>query len=100
MNKGTSDQTRILNLQRQNQSAISATKIANTLKYTLANQEAITAMLQSQRTALKDQRYIPFQPYYPPVEPVSVTQLRQATANVGAPMSFVMKCKGVQSVTK
>jgi hypothetical protein len=100
MNRGVSDQIRILNLQGQNQNALHAAKIAEKLKYILANQDMITNTLQLQAVALSAQRYVPFQPYYPPVEPVSVTQLKQATANVGAPMSAVMKCKGIQSITK
>jgi hypothetical protein len=102
MMRGTSDQSRILFQQERNQNAITAAQTASKLQYVLQNQAAIMNTLQSQTTALKAERYVPFQPYYPVIEPISVTQLRQATANVGVPMSVftVMNCKGIQSVTK
>lgn len=75
--------------------------ITSTIQYTQQNAAAISAQIQGQLDQLTIQRYVPYQPYIYPVVPVSVMQLRMATANVGVPMSFftAMDCKGNQFVT-
>ena len=75
--------------------------ITSTIQYTQQNAAAISAQIQGQLDQLTIQRYVPYQPYIYPVVPVSVMQLRMATANVGVPMSFftAMNCKGNQFIT-
>ena len=75
--------------------------IISTIQYTQQNAAAISAQIQGQLDQLTIQRYVPYQPYIYPVVPVSVMQLRMATANVGVPMSFftAMNCKGNQFIT-
>jgi hypothetical protein len=75
--------------------------ITSTIQYTQQNAATISAQIQGQLDQLTIQRYVPYQPYIYPVVPVSVMQLRMATANVGVPMSFftAMDCKGNQFVT-
>ena len=68
---------------------------------TIANNASITSTLYGQLLQVKRDRYLPYQPYIPPVIPPSVIQLQMATVNTGVPHSFftVADCKGVQSVT-
>ena len=74
--------------------------IGNIVQSTIKNASTITSQVQSQLIQIGQDRYIPYQPYIPPVMPVSVTQLQMATANVGVPMSFftISNCKGSQSL--
>ena len=76
--------------------------ILSTIQYTQQNAAAISSQLEAQLVQLTIQRKTAYQPYIPPFIPVSVMQLRMASANVGVPMSFftAMNCKGNQSVTK
>ena len=82
--------------QLQNQSTI----LSSTLQSTINNAASINSTLYSQLLDLRNQRYIPYQPYVPEVMPESVLQLQRMTANVGNTMPNIMKCKGSQSVTK
>ena len=82
--------------QLQNQSTI----LSSTLQSTINNAASINSTLYSQLLDLRNQRYIPYQPYVPEVMPESVLQLQRMTANVGNTMPNIMRCKGSQSVTK
>ena len=68
---------------------------------TIANSTSITSTLYGQLLQVQRERYLPYQPYIPPVMPPSVIQLQMSSINVGVPHSFftVADCKGVQSVT-
>lgn len=91
-------QTTTLQFQARNQSTI----LSSTIQATLANAGIITSTLQGQLSQLQAQRYVPYQPYIPPVIPSSVTDLQMRTANVGNPMPPISMraCRGVQSVTR
>ena len=82
--------------QLQNQSTI----LSSTLVSTINNAESINQSMYSQLLNLRNQRYVPYQPYVPEVVPESVIQLKMMTANVGNRMPEIMKCKGSQSVTR
>ena len=82
--------------QLQNQSTI----LSSTLQSTINNAASINSTVYSQLLDLRNQRYIPYQPYVPEVMPESVLQLQRMTANVGNTMPNIMRCKGSQSVTK
>ena len=82
--------------QLQNQSTI----LSSTLQSTINNAASINSTVYSQLLQLRNQRYVPYQPYVPEVIPSSVIQLQMMTANVGNTMPNIMKCKGSQSVTR
>ena len=82
--------------QLQNQSMI----LNSTLQSTINNADSINQAVYSQLLDIRNQRYVPYQPYIPPVIPSSVIQLQMMTANVGNTMPNIMKCKGSQSVTR
>jgi hypothetical protein len=82
--------------QLQNQSTI----LSSTLQSTINNAAAINSTVYSQLLDLRNQRYVPYQPYVPEVIPESVMELQRMTANVGNTMPNIMRCKGSQSVTK
>jgi len=98
----TTQRSRLLSQQQQQQNMIKQMLVTSTLQSTVANSDAITLQLQSQLVQVKNQRYVPYQPYIPTVVPESVMQLQMATANVGVPMSVftIANCKGSQFVTK
>lgn len=98
----TTQRSRLLSQQQQQQNMIKQMVVTSTLQSTVANSDAITLQLQSQLVQVKNQRYVPYQPYIPTVVPESVMQLQMATANVGVPMSVftIANCKGSQFVTK
>jgi hypothetical protein len=83
-------------LQIQNQSII----LNSTLQSTINNAASINSTVYGQLLDVRNQRYVPYQPYVPEVMPESVLQLQRMTANVGNPMTNIMKCKGSQSVTR
>jgi hypothetical protein len=101
-NNSTTSHSLLLTLERCRANVSQQAITTRALQYTINNQNDINATLLSQLNTIRDQRYIPYQPYIPPVMPSSVIQLQMATANVGVPMSAntIMKCKGVQSFTK
>jgi len=82
--------------QLQNQSTI----LSSTLQSTINNAASINSTVYAQLLDLRNQRYVPYQPYVPEVIPESVLQLQRMTANVGNTMPNIMKCKGSQSVTR
>ena len=79
-----------------------STIIGNTIQNTIKNADTIAAQIQSQLIQIGQQRYIPYQPYIPPVMPSSVIQLQMASVNVGVPMSVITmsNCKANQSITQ
>ena len=92
----------LLASQQQQRYQIQSTIVNNTIQNTLENSDSITNTLSSQLETVRNQRYIPYQPYVPPVIPASVMELKMRTANVGVPMSVatMANCKGTQFVTK
>ena len=92
----------LLNKQQDVIQAAQSTIIGNTVQSTINNASTITTQIQSQLVQIGQERYIPYQPYIPPVMPSSVIQLQMATANVGVPMSFftMSNCRGSQTVLK
>ncbi len=79
---------------------IQSTIMRSTIQSTIANAAAINSTMYAQLLGVKDQRYVPYQPYIPPFIPSSVIELQQKTANVGNPMPPFMNCKGSQFITK
>lgn len=71
------------------------------LQAILADASRINATLSGQLGQLQAQRYRPFEPYVPMMEPLEITQFKMRTANVGNPMPpmTIAKCKGSQFVT-
>lgn len=98
----TTQGTLLLATTKQQQAALNTAFVTRTLQNTLANTDAINAQLTAQLEQVRAQRYVPYQPYVPPVTPSSIMELQMKTANVGVPMSvFTMaNCKGNQFVTK
>ena len=97
----TSERSLLLyGLQQQlvcNQAAL----VNSTVQSTINNSTMIANTIYGQLLQVRQIRYEPFQPYIPPVIPLSVIQLQMATVNVGVPHS-VFTCadgKGVQFVT-
>lgn len=90
--------TMTINSQSQHQSTI----LSSTIQATIANASIISSTLQGELYQLQAQRYVPYQPYIPPVIPSSVTDLIMKTANVGNPMPPInmATCRGSQSVTR
>ena len=90
----------LLSKQQKNIQVKQSTLIGNTVQTTIKNTNTITSQIRSQLIQFGQQLYIPYQPYIPPVMPVSVTQLQMASVNVGVPMSFftMSNCKGNQSL--
>jgi hypothetical protein len=83
-------------IQIQNQSAI----LSSTLQSTINHAASINSTVYGQLLDLRNQRYVPYQPYVPEVIPESVLELQRMTANVGNTMPNIMRCKGSQSVTR
>lgn len=81
---------------------VQSTTTMSTIQSTIANAAAINSTIYSQLLNVKAQRYVPYQPYIPPVIPSSVMELQMMTANVGNPMPpmTIMNCRGSQFVTK
>lgn len=98
----TNSSTLLRTIALQNQTQNQSTILSSTIQATLANSAIITSTLQGQLVQLQSQRYVPYQPYIPPVIPSSVTDLQMRTANVGNPMPPISMraCRGVQSVTR
>lgn len=94
------DQTLLMAKQACFLKGVQSTVIMSTVQSTIANAAAINSTIYSQLLNVKAQRYVPFQPYVPPVIPQSVMDLRMMTANVGNPMPPFMNCRGNQFVTK
>ena len=90
----------LLSRQAQQLQCIQRTLTLSTIQSTIANAAAINSSMYTQLLGVKDQRYVPYQPYIPPFIPSSVIELRQKTANVGNPMPPFMNCKGSQFITK
>ena len=65
------------------------------------NLSTINRQLTAQLLQLRNDRYLPYQPYMPPVVPSSVIQLDMQTRNVGVPIPVmtIASCKGNQFVT-
>lgn len=99
-NTQTSCSALLLATQQQFQLQNQSTILSSTLQSTINNADSINSTIYSQLLDVRNQRYVPYQPYIPPVIPSSVTQLQMMTANVGNRMPEIMKCKGSQSVTR
>jgi len=98
----TTQRSFLLASQQQQFALNSSTLITSTLQTTLSNADTITAQLQGQLQQVRNQRYVPYQPYVPTVLPSSVLELQRKTANAGVPMSVftIANCRGSQFVTK
>jgi hypothetical protein len=101
-NVHNTDQTMLLAKQACFLQGVQSTIRMSTIQSTIVNATAINSAIYSQLVQVKAQRYVPYQPYVPPVIPQSVTDLQRKTANVGNPMPpiTIMNCKGNQFVTK
>jgi hypothetical protein len=99
-NINNTDQTMLLSRQACFLQGIQSTIMRSTIQSTIANAAAINSTMYAQLLGVKDQRYVPYQPYIPPFIPSSVIELQQKTANVGNPMPPFMNCKGSQFITK
>lgn len=97
----TSEGALLLFGQQQYQQEIISAQVNSTVQNTLANSTLITSTLYGQLLEVQRERYLPYQPYMPPVVPQSVIDLQMNTANVGVPHSFFTcaDAKGVQFVT-
>lgn len=97
----TSERSLLLQLQQQYLQSNASTIINSTLQNTLENNSLIASTIYGQLLQVRNDRYLPYRPYIPPVVPSSVIQLQMATVNVGVPMSFftIADCKGSQFVT-
>jgi hypothetical protein len=73
----------------------------STIQSTITNAAAINENIFNELVNLKNQRYVPYQPYIYPVVPPSVMELQMRTANVGVGVSpdTIMNCRGNQFVT-
>jgi hypothetical protein len=96
-----SERSLLLQLQQQYLQESATAQINSTLQNTLENNSLIASTIYGQLLQVRQDRYLPYRPYIPPVVPPSVVQLQMATVNVGVPMSFftIADCKGSQSVT-
>jgi len=97
-----SDQALLMTRQKCFLQGIQSTNTMSTVQSTIANSSTINGLIYSQLVSIQGQRYTPYQPYFPPVIPSSVTQLQMMTANVGNPMPPI-SCRtgrGSQFVTK
>ena len=99
-NTQTNSASLLLATQQKFQLENQRTLLNSTLQSTINNAASINSTVYSQLLDLRNQRYIPYQPYVPEVMPESVLQLQRMTANVGNTMPNIMRCKGSQSVTK
>jgi hypothetical protein len=81
---------------------INDNNVSSIVAYTNINTDAITSTIYNQLIQIRDQRYVPYQPYIYPVIPSSVVQLKMNSANAGLPESFFQysNCKGNQTYTK
>jgi hypothetical protein len=97
----TSERSLLLQQQQQFLFATFSTQNTTVIQSTIQNAEAITNNLHTQLLQVRQQRYLPYQPYMPEVIPPSVLQLQMNTRNAGVPHSFftIADCKGNQSVT-
>ena len=86
---------------KKQQQCIEQQTVNSTIQSTIANAAAINENVFSELINLKNQRYVPYQPYIYPVVPPSVMELQMRTANVGVGVSpdTIMNCKGSQFVT-
>ena len=99
-NINNSDQTMLLTRNTRLLQEAQSTIRTSTIQSTIANAAAINSTIYAQLQQVQAQRYIPYQPYVPPVIPQSVTDLQRMTANVGNPMPPFMRCKANQFITK
>jgi hypothetical protein len=101
-NINNTDQAMLLTRQSRFLQEVQSTTTMSTIQSTIANAAAINSTIYSQLLNVKAQRYVPYQPYIPPVIPSSVMELQMMTANVGNPMPpmTIMNCRGSQFVTK
>jgi hypothetical protein len=99
--KGNSEQSLLLYAQQQYLQETNNAITQQIIQSTILNSSIIASTVYGQLLQVQRERYIPYQPYMPPVIPSSVIQLQMATVNVGVPHSFFTysDCKGVQSVT-
>lgn len=97
----TTERSLLLQLQQQYIKDNMTTQINSTLQNTIENSPSIVSTIYGQILQVRNDRYIPYKPYIPPIIPSSVMQLQMATVNAGVPESFftIMNCKGSQFVT-
>ena len=86
---------------KKQQQTIEQQTTNSTIQSTITNAAAINENVFSQLINLKNQRYMPYQPYIYPVVPPSVMELQMRTANVGVGVTpdTIMNCRGSQFVT-
>lgn len=96
-----SERSLLLGSQQQYLQEQSQQQINNIVQSTITNSDSITSTIYGELIQIQRERYLPYQPYTPPVTPQHVTDLQMATNNTGVPHSFftIADCKGVQSIT-
>ena len=97
----TTQSSLLLAKQQQQQLCVQNALNVSTIQNTLNNIDAVTSTLYSQVLEVGQLRYGPYQPYIPPVVPLSVIELQMATANVGVGRTPItcLTGKGNQWVT-
>lgn len=97
----TTERSLLLSMQQQYFQTNNALQVSSIVANTIANTELITSTIYGQLQQVQKDRYLPYQPYIPPVTPQHVIDFQRSTINVGVPHSFftIADCKGVQSVT-
>jgi hypothetical protein len=96
-----SERSLLLGSQQQYLQEQSYQQINSVVQSTIANSDSITSTVYGQLLQIRQERYLPYQPYMPPVTPQHVIDFQMATNNTGVPHSFftIADCKGVQSIT-
>jgi len=97
----TSEQSLLLSQQRQYLQSVAYQQNSSIIQNTIQNSTIISSTIRGQLLQVSTLRYLPYQPYYPPVIPQNVIEFQMATNNAGVPQSFFTDadCKGSQSVT-
>ncbi len=100
-NTQTTERSLLLGTQNQLYSDLYSTNVTSTLQYTNQNINRITSTIYGEILQVRQDRYLPYQPYVPPVVPSSVMELQMNTVNVGVPHAVftIANCRGSQSVT-
>lgn len=100
-NSRTTERSLLLYNQQQTLIESYQTNVSQISTITQQNLSTINQQLTAQLIQLGKDRFLPYQPYMPPVIPPSVMELNMRTRNVGVPVPVmtIASCKGNQFVT-